>query len=91
MLEVFIFTVAVSTVFVVLILIWGKAKKREGKLTSDNEDYRDKMDRISRGVEKLMGPRPSRAVLIEHWERRLRKATGRGSDTSLPDPKRKDN
>ena len=91
MFEAVISTVAVSVVFVVLILIWGKTKKREGELTSDNQSYKSKLDRISSGVEKLMGPRPSRALLIKHWERRLRKATGRDSDNPLPDPKRKDN
>ncbi len=64
---------------------WGESKEKSGRVDAERESAEEKMDRISRGVEKLMGPRPSRRLLIEHWERRLRRATKRGSDTTLPD------
>jgi len=64
---------------------WGESKERSGRIDAERESAEEKMDRISRGVEKLMGPRPSRRLLIKHWERRLRRATKRGSDTTLPD------
>ena len=64
---------------------WGESKEKSGRVDAERESAEEKIDRISRGVEKLMGPRPSRRLLIKHWERRLRGATKRGSDTTLPD------
>lgn len=64
---------------------WGESKEQSGRVDAERESAEEKIDRISRGVEKLMGPRPSRRLLIKHWERRLRRATKRGSDTTLPD------
>jgi hypothetical protein len=75
----------------IAILLWGNGKYREGVSDSEGESQEEKIERITRGVEKLMGPRPTRSVLIKHWERRLRKATKRDRDTPLPDSERGDN
>lgn len=82
------FALLVSLLFVllvVLIFIWGESKESIGRERSQRESAEDKFERISRGIKKLTGPRPSRSVLVKHWERRLRKATGRDVDPSLPD------
>ena len=67
-----------------LSFLWGESKEKAGRLKAERESAQEKADRISRGVEKLMGPRPSRRLLIKHWERRLRKATEGDTDTKLP-------
>ncbi|QDP61232.1 MAG: hypothetical protein GOVbin2729_58 [Prokaryotic dsDNA virus sp.] len=56
-------------------------------MDAENLILEKRSERLSRGVEKLMGPRPTRRVLIKHWERRLRQATGGNPDTPLPDSK----
>lgn len=70
---------------VVLIFVWGEGKESIGRSNIRKEAAEDKLKRISRGVEKLTGPRPSRRLLVKHWERRLRKSTGSDPDTDLSD------
>lgn len=70
---------------IVLIFVWGESRESIGREKSHRESAEDKFERISRGIKKLTGPRPSRSVLVKHWERRLRKATGRDVDPTLPD------
>lgn len=70
---------------VALIFIWGEGKESIGRSSVKREAAEDKLKRISRGVEKLTGPRPSRRLLAKHWERRLRKSTNSDPDADLPD------
>lgn len=72
---------------IALIFIWGESKESIGRSKVKREVAEDKFERISRGIEKLTGPRPSRRLLVKHWERRLRKSTGSDPDTDLPDSK----
>ena len=77
-----------------LSLVWGflysKSQLNLGKERSRRRFSDLKSERIIRGIEKLMDPRPTRNVLIKHWERRLSKAIGRDVDTSLSDTNDRD-
>ena len=64
---------------VVLIFMWGEGRESVGREESKRGSAEEKLERISRGLEKLKGPRP------EHWERLLRRSKYRDPDTDLPD------
>tara|TARA_R110000782_G_scaffold218156_1_gene305535 strand:+ start:1017 stop:1292 length:276 start_codon:yes stop_codon:yes gene_type:complete len=70
---------------VVLIFMWGEGRESVGREESKRGSAEDKLERISKGLDKLTGPRPSRRLLAEHWERRLRRSKNRDPDTDLPD------
>lgn len=75
--------IALSATFGIL-----NAKSRED-LGSERERRRNAESRsgkIIKGIERLMDPRPTRDVLIKHWERRLSKATRRSDDPPVSDP-----
>jgi|TARA_R110000744_G_scaffold83733_1_gene163935 predicted outer membrane lipoprotein len=63
------------------------AKSREdlGGERERRKNAESRSNKIIKGIEKLMDPRPTRDVLIKHWERRLSKATRRIDDPSVSD------
>lgn len=64
----------------------GKASERLGEERAKREMAELSNDKISRGIKKIMGPRPNRNILIKHWKRRLRKSEEDNSvDGTLPD------
>ena len=85
MLEILFSILAFASLSFAFAFFWGESKRKSGALEAEKESAEEKVERISRGVEKLMGPRPSRRVLLDHWERRLRRATKRNPDATLPD------
>ena len=70
-------------------IMWGFGKEYIGRVSSEKESAEQKVERAMRGMEKLVGPRPSRRVLIRHWERRLREATGRSDSSSVSSSERR--
>jgi|DEB0MinimDraft_6_1074348.scaffolds.fasta_scaffold22057_2 hypothetical protein len=82
-----LFSIAVSIGTVIAFsLLWGEDKRNLGKIKKENQHAEEKLNSISKGIEKLLGPRPNRAVLIKHWKRRLREATEGDDSTTLPGP-----
>ncbi len=85
MVETLFVIVSVCVLAFVFAFFWGESKEESGRVGAERESAEEKIDRISRGVEKLMGPRPSRRLLVKHWERRLRRATKGDVNTTMPD------
>jgi|TARA_R110000824_G_scaffold216127_3_gene402725 hypothetical protein len=85
MLEIILGFIALVSVAITFGYLHGKTKERLGGEMAMRKYSEASSRKVIRGIEKLMVPRPTRRVLLKHWNERLRKATSRDVDSSLPD------
>lgn len=89
MLEPVILILILSIMLFIVFILWGMGKEYIGKISSEKESAEKKVERSIRAMEKLVGPRPSRSLLIKRWERRMREASGGSDSASLSGSERR--